>query len=116
MRKIIVSTLLSCAMAGGYSALAAAAQQTLNLDWQEGAEYFNFPEGTEVKVTELVCPPKATVSVTCRTAAHKRCGSWYLGLNQTAKAGPGGDKGIASMNYNGPVNENCRATIVIQTP
>jgi hypothetical protein len=80
------------------------------------AEYFKFPEGTQVKVTQLVCPSPGTVSVTCRTSGHKRCGSWYLGLNGTATAGAQGSMGIASMNYNGPRDENCTATVVVQRP
>ena len=109
--------LLCCAIAGSYSAQAAPGNQVqINLDWKQGAEYFHFPEGARLKVTQLICPPSVTVSVTCRTATHSRCGSWYLGLNETATAGPKGDTGIASLNYNGPANSNCSATVVVQTP
>ncbi len=109
--------LLCCAIAGNPSAQTAPGkQEQINLDWKEGAEYFHFPEGAQLKVTQLICPPSATVSVTCRTATHSRCGSWYLGLNGTATAGPKGDTGIASLNYNGPANSNCSATVVVQKP
>jgi hypothetical protein len=115
MESKIALALLCCAVAGSYSAQAAPGKpEQVNLDAKEGAEYFHFPEGAQLKVTNLVCPPNVTVSVTCRTAAHGRCGKWYLGLNQTAKSGASGDTGIASLDYSGP--ENCNATVVVQSP
>ena len=109
--------LLGCVIAGSCGAQAAPGkQQQINLDWKGGASYFPFPEGAQVTVTGLYCPPSVTVSVTCRTTARSKCGSWYLGLNQTAKAGPNAETGIASINYNGPANSNCTATLTVQSP
>lgn len=108
--------LICCALAGGYSVQAAAGkQQQVNLDWNEGAEYFAFPEGAQLKVTALNCPALTTVSVTCRTAAHGRCGKWTLGLNGTATAVANSHTGIASIGYNGP-ETTCTATLVVQSP
>jgi hypothetical protein len=109
--------LLGCAIAGSSCAQPAdGKQQQIDLDWKGGARYFHFPEGSQVKVTGLYCPPSVTVSVTCRTAARAQCGSWYLGLNETAKAGSNADTGVASLNYNGPANSNCTATVTVQSP
>jgi len=117
MGSKLASLLLCGAVAGSYGAQAATGTpEQFSLDWKQGAKYFHFPEGAQLKVTELVCPPSATVSVTCRTASRASCGSWYLGLNGTATAGPQGDRGIASLNYNGPRNSNCVATVVVQSP
>ena len=113
MESRIALVLLCCAIAGSYSAQAAQPVQ-VNLDAREGAEYFHFPEGAQVKVTNLVCPPSVTVSVTCRTASHGRCGKWYLALNATAKAGAQADTGIASIDYSGP--QNCIATVTVTSP
>lgn len=109
--------LICCALAGSYGVQAAAAgkQQQVNLDWNEGAEYFDFPAGAQVKVTALNCPVQTTVSVTCRTATHGRCGKWSLGLNGTATAGQNSHTGIASLAYNGP-ETTCTATVVVQSP
>lgn len=108
---------LGCAVAGSCGAQAAQGkQEQINLDWKMGARYFHFPEGAQVKVTGLYCPPPATVSVTCRTDSRGQCGSWYLGLNESAKAGAKADTGMASLNYNGPSNSNCTATLTVQSP
>ena len=117
MKSKFVTAMICCALAGSYSARAASGEQEqINLDWKGGAKYFRFPEGAQLKVTELVCPPRVTVSVVCRTATRARCGSWYLALNETATAGSKGDTGVASINYNGPAGSNCRATVVVQSP
>lgn len=118
MESKFALVLISCVFAGTCGAQGAPGkQQQINLDWMGGAEYFHFAEGAQLKVTDLNCPsPTVTVSVTCRTATHARCGSWYLGLNGTATAGANGDTGIASLNYNGTKNSNCKATIVVQSP
>lgn len=118
MESKIAVAMICCALAGVCSAQAAPGkQQQINLDWMGGAEYFHFPEGAQLKVTQLNCPTSGvTVSVTCRTASHGRCGSWYLGLNGTATAGSKGETGIASINYNGPAASNCQATVVVQSP
>ena len=109
--------LICCVLAGSYSVQAAAAgkQQQVNLDWNEGAEYFDFPQGAQVKVTAINCQPQTKISVTCRTAAHARCGKWYLGPNGTATAGPNSHMGIASIEYQGP-ETTCTATLSVQTP
>lgn len=108
--------LICCALAGSYSVQAAAGkQQQVNLDWNEGAEYFDFPEGAQLKVTALNCPPLTKISVTCRTVTHGRCGKWNLGLNGTATAGASSHMGIASIGYSGP-ETTCNATIVVQSP
>ena len=107
---------LCCVLAGCYSAQTGAGKhEQINLDWNGGAEYFHFPESAQLKVAELNCPATATVSVTCRTTTHARCGSWNLGVNGTATAGAKADTGIASINYNGPP-EICTATLVIESP
>jgi hypothetical protein len=123
MGSKFVLALLGCVIAGSCSAQAAPAapaapgkQQQINLNWQGGANYFPFPQGAQVTVSGLYCPPGVTVSVTCRTTARSKCGSWYLGLNQTAKAGADAETGIASLNYNGPANSNCSATLTVQSP
>ena len=115
MQSKFALVLLCCAFAGSYSAQAAPGkQQQMNLYSNQGADYFPFPEGAQVQVTQLVCPAGVTVSVTCRTAARGKCGNWYLGLNGTATAGSNGKTGIASLVYSG--NENCSATIVVKGP
>jgi len=115
MKTNIALVVLGCAMAASYAAQAAPANaRQVNLDAREGAEYFHFPAGTTLKVTELVCPANVTVSVTCRTADHGRCGRWYLPLNGTVTAAPKSDMGIASLDYSGP--ENCRATVTVTSP
>jgi hypothetical protein len=115
MQSKFALVLLGCALAASYNAQAAPGrQQQINLDATEGAEYFQFPEGAQIKVTQLICPSAVTVSVTCRTASHGKCGKWYLGLNKTATAGPNSNVGIASLDYSG--NEVCRGTIVVQSP
>jgi hypothetical protein len=114
MQSKFAMVLLCCVLAGSYSAQAAPGKQELNLDAKEGAEYFHFAEGAQLKVTGLYCPAAVTVSVTCRTAAHARCGKWYLGLNGTAASGPKGDIGIASLDYSGP--DSCKATVVVTSP
>ena len=117
MGSKLASAWLCAAVVGSWGAQAAPGNlQQINLDWKGGAKYFHFPEGAQLKVTELACPPSATVSVTCRTASRGRCGAWYLGLNGTATAGSQADTGIASINYNGPRNANCAATVVVQSP
>lgn len=118
MESKYVLALICCVFAGSCSGQAAPGkQQQIYLDWMGGAQYFHFPEGAQLKITDLNCPSAAvTVSVTCRTATHARCGSWYLGLNGTAKAGPKGDRGIANLNYSGPRGSICTATIVVQSP
>jgi hypothetical protein len=115
MQSKFALVLLCCAFAGSHSAQAAPVkQQQLNLYSNQGADYFPFPEGAQVQVTQLVCPPGVTVSVTCRTASRGKCGNWYLGPNGTATAGSQGKTGIASLAYSG--NENCSATIVVKRP
>lgn len=117
MKSNFVLILISCVFAGScYAQAAPAKQQQINLDWRDGAEYFKFPEGAQAKVTSLICPPNSTVNITCRTASHGRCGSWYLGINETATAGARGDTGIANLNFNGPRGTNCSATVVVQSP
>lgn len=118
MKSRFALALLGCAIAASFGALAAPPQQEqLNLDTKgaTGAvDYFQFAKGTQVKVTQLNCPPAVTVSVVCKTASHARCGSWYLGLNQSTSAGPDAEMGIATLNYSG--NEICRATLAVQRP
>ena len=117
MRAKLSLVLLGWAIAASAGAQTAAQKpHSIYLDWREGAKYFPFPEGSQLKVTELACPSSGTVSVICRTASRASCGSWYLGLNGTATAGAGGTKGVASLNYNGPRNANCAATVVVQKP
>jgi hypothetical protein len=112
-----VLMLIGCALAGTCCAQAAPGKQKqIYLDWQQGAKYFPFPEGAQAKVTDVNCPKAATVSITCRTTTRERCGSWYLNLNETATAGPGGGTGIAAVNYSGPRGSNCTATVVVQSP
>lgn len=115
MQSSFALGLLCCAIAGSCSAQAAPSkQEQINLNANDGAEYFRFPEGSQLKVTQLNCPQAVTVSVTCRTASHGRCGKWYVGLNGTATAGSRSETGIASLDYSGM--ENCTATIVVQSP
>ena len=108
--------LLGCVLAASRGAQAADKQQELNLDWKGGAVYFKFPEGAQVKVTDVNCPVAATVSIACRTATRARCGSWYLGRDQTATAGAKAQTGIAALNYSGPRGSNCTATAVVHRP
>jgi hypothetical protein len=115
MQSKFALVLLCCAFAASFSAQAAPAKpKQMNLYSNQGADYFSFPEGAQVQVTQLVCPAGVTVSVTCRTASRGKCGNWYLGLNGTATAGSNGKTGIASLVYSG--NENCSATIVVKGP
>lgn len=114
----IVLMMVCCVIAGACNAQAAPSKpQQVYLDWMQGAQYFHLHEGTQLKFTDLNCPSATVaISVTCRTAARGRCGSWYLHLNDTATAGPKADTGIASLNYNGPRGSNCTATLVVQNP
>lgn len=115
MESKFALALICCVLAGACSAQGAPGkQEQMNLDFREGADYFHFPEGAQLKVTQLSCPSGVAVVVTCRTGTHARCGSWRLGLNGTATAGSKAVTGIANIDYSG--SENCTARVVVQSP
>ena len=117
MESKLAWVLIGCVVAGSYSAQAATgAHQTVNLDWQRGARYFPFPEGAKLSVTQLNCVPQGLVVVACRTATRAKCGNWRLSLNGTATAGSNGKTGVASMQFSGPRDSVCRATLVVESP
>ncbi|HEY7904504.1 MAG TPA: hypothetical protein VIH36_13685 [Casimicrobiaceae bacterium] len=117
MKAKVAFASLGCLLVGCYSApIVTGKQQQINLDTSNNRVlYFRFPQGAQLKVTELNCPVTASVNIVCRTSTNAQCGTWNLQQDGTAAAGSRAETGIANLVYDGPA-EACRATIVVQSP